>query len=107
MTSRVLLAAIPLALGLAWQEASPLAVFVAALVSIVPLVGLIGDSTERLAARLASLGIGPLLDAKQFRIEPLGAAEVADEPPLDAGLGRRGSPLLFANAAREILVNHC
>lgn len=62
MTSRVLLAAIPLALGLAWQEASPLAVFVAALVSIVPLVGLIGDSTERLAAKLGPT-LGGLLNS--------------------------------------------
>ena len=52
MSSRWLLVAVPCALGLAWQEAAPLAVFVAALVSIVPLVGLIGDATERLAARL-------------------------------------------------------
>ena len=52
MSSRWLLVAVPCALGLAWQEAAPLAVFAAALVSIVPLVGLIGDATERLAARL-------------------------------------------------------
>jgi hypothetical protein len=52
MKSRWLLAAVPLALVLAWQAAPPLAVFAAALVSIVPLVGLIGESTERLAARL-------------------------------------------------------
>jgi Ca2+:H+ antiporter len=52
MSRRWLLAAVPLALGLAWREAPPLAVFAAALVSIVPLVQLIGDATERLAARL-------------------------------------------------------
>jgi Ca2+:H+ antiporter len=52
MSSRWLLVAVPCALGMAWQEAAPLAVFVAALVSIVPLVGLMGDATERLAARL-------------------------------------------------------
>ena len=52
MTSRWLIAAVPVAFGLAWQDAPPLMVFAAALVSIVPLVGLIGDATERLAARL-------------------------------------------------------
>ena len=52
MNSRWLIAAVPVTLALAWREAPPLAVFVAALVSIVPLVGLIGTATERLAARL-------------------------------------------------------
>lgn len=52
MSSRWLLVAVPCALALAWQGAPPLAVFVTALVSIVPLVSLIGDATERLAARL-------------------------------------------------------
>jgi Ca2+:H+ antiporter len=52
MNSRWLIAAVPVALVLAWQEAPPLVVFVAALAAIVPLVGLIGDATERLAARL-------------------------------------------------------
>jgi Ca2+:H+ antiporter len=52
MNSRWLFPAVPIALALAWWEASPLAVFLAALVSIVPLVGMIGDATERLAARL-------------------------------------------------------
>jgi Ca2+:H+ antiporter len=52
MSSRWLITAVPVALALAWRDAPPLAVFFAALVSIVPLVGLIGDATERLAARL-------------------------------------------------------
>ena len=52
MTTRWLLVAVPIAFGLAWQDAPPLVVFAAALVSIVPLVGVIGDATERLAARL-------------------------------------------------------
>jgi len=47
-----LLLAVPLAVGLAWSGAAPLAVFAACLVAIVPLVGLIGDATERIAARL-------------------------------------------------------
>jgi Ca2+:H+ antiporter len=62
MTPRWLLIAVPVALGLAWQEAPPLAVFVASLVSIVPLVGLIGDATERLAARLGPT-VGGLLNS--------------------------------------------
>ena len=62
MKSRWLLAAVPLALVLAWQAAPPLAVFAAALVSIVPLVGLIGESTERLAARLGP-PLGGLLNS--------------------------------------------
>jgi len=62
MSGRWLLAAVPLALGLAWQEAPPLAVFAAALVAIIPLVGLIGDATERLAARLGPT-LGGLLNS--------------------------------------------
>jgi Ca2+:H+ antiporter len=62
MTARWLLLAVPLALGLAWRDAPPLAVFAAALVSIVPLVGLIGDATERIAARLGPT-LGGLLNS--------------------------------------------
>jgi len=62
MTKRWLLAAVPLALGLAWIDAPPLAVFTAALVAILPLVGLIGDATERLAARLGPT-VGGLLSS--------------------------------------------
>jgi len=62
MSGRWLLAAVPLALGLAWQEAPPLAVFAAALIAIIPLVGLIGDATERLAARLGPT-LGGLLNS--------------------------------------------
>ena len=51
MTARWFLAAVPLAVGLAWFEAPPIAVSIAALAAIVPLVGLIGDATEHLAAR--------------------------------------------------------
>lgn len=62
MNGRVLLAAVPLALGLAWRGAPPVMVFVAALVAIVPLVGLIGTATERLAARLGPT-LGGLLNS--------------------------------------------
>lgn len=57
-----LLGAVPLCLVLAWQEAPSLAVFVTSLVAIVPLVGLIGDATERLAARLGPT-VGGLLNS--------------------------------------------
>lgn len=62
MTTRWLLAAVPVAIGLSWQEAPPAAVFIACLVSIVPLVGMIGDATERLAARLGPT-LGGLLNS--------------------------------------------
>jgi Ca2+:H+ antiporter len=62
MTNRWLLAAVPLTLGMAWTETPPLVVFAAALVSILPLVGLIGDATERLAARLGPT-VGGLLSS--------------------------------------------
>ena len=60
MTGRWLLAAVPLAVGLSWQAAPPPLVFLAALVAIVPLVGLMGDATERLAARLGPTAGGLL-----------------------------------------------
>ena len=62
MKNRWLLAAVPVAFALTWQDAPPLAVFFAALVSIVPLVGLIGDATERLASRLGPT-VGGLLNS--------------------------------------------
>ncbi|MFM7206499.1 MAG: calcium/proton exchanger [Planctomycetaceae bacterium] len=62
MNTRWLLVAVPLALGLAWRGAPSVAVFAAALVSIVPLVGLIGDATERIAARLGPT-LGGLLNS--------------------------------------------
>lgn len=52
MNGRWLLLAVPLACGLAWRDAQAPAVFAAALVAIVPLVGVIGTATERLASRL-------------------------------------------------------
>ena len=61
-TRRWLLVAVPLACGLAWWGAHPLLVFGASLAAIVPLVGVMGDATERLAARLGT-GIGGLLNA--------------------------------------------
>ena len=40
MKNRWLIAAVPITFALTWRDAPPLAVFFAALVSIVPLVGL-------------------------------------------------------------------
>ena len=62
MKSFWLLAAVPLALGLSWNDAPPTLVFCASLAAIVPLVGLIGDATERLAAKLGPTA-GGLLNA--------------------------------------------
>lgn len=59
---RWMLAAVPLACGLAWWDAHPLVVFCASLAAIVPLVGVMGDATERLASRLGA-GVGGLLNA--------------------------------------------
>jgi len=96
MTSRLLLAAVPLALGLAWREAPPLAVFVAALVAIVPLVGLIGDSTERLAARLGPT-LGGLLNSTLNNLPELIIGGVA----LANGL----APVVKASLTGAILAN--
>jgi Ca2+:H+ antiporter len=59
---RWMLAAVPLAYGLAWWGAHPLVVFCASLAAIVALVGVMGAATERLAARLGA-GVGGLLNA--------------------------------------------
>lgn len=98
MTSRRswLLAAVPLCLGLAWREAPPLAAFVAALVSIVPLVGLIGDATERLAARLGPT-VGGLLNSTLNNLPELIIGGVA----LANGL----APVVKASLTGAILAN--
>lgn len=59
---RVLLAFLPLALLGQWLEWGGLLVFAFAGLAIVPLAGLMGEATERLAARLGS-GAGGLLNA--------------------------------------------
>jgi len=91
-----LLAAVPLALGLAWQEAPPLAVFSASLVSIVPLVGLIGDATERIAARLGPT-VGGLLNSTLNNLPELIIGGVA----LANGL----APVVKASLTGAILAN--
>jgi Ca2+:H+ antiporter len=60
MTARWLLAFVPLAIALAWLDVPPSFVCAAALAAIVPLVGLIGDATEHLAARQGPVAGGLL-----------------------------------------------
>lgn len=57
-----LLGAVPLACILEWCGAHPIVIFFAALAAIVPLVGVMGDATERLAAKLGA-GVGGLVNA--------------------------------------------
>jgi len=57
-----LLVSVPVALALAWSGSHPTIVFCTSLVAIVPLVGLMGDATERLAAKLGAT-IGGLLNS--------------------------------------------
>lgn len=96
MTPRWLIAAVPLALALAWYEAPTAAVFAAALVAIIPLVGLIGDSTERLAARLGPT-LGGLLNSTLNNLPELIIGGVA----LSNGL----APVVKASLTGAILAN--
>ena len=57
-----LLILFPVALVLEWTHAPPVAVFAASAVAIIPLAGLMGRSTEKLADRLGE-GLGGLLNA--------------------------------------------
>ncbi|NQW47324.1 MAG: hypothetical protein HQ464_06095 [Planctomycetes bacterium] len=57
-----LLVAVPLAIGLEWSDAHPTVVFCASLVAILPLVGIMGTATERLASKLGPT-IGGLLNS--------------------------------------------
>jgi Ca2+:H+ antiporter len=58
----ILLLAVPLTLGLRFGGGGPILVFLAACLAIIPLAGLMGEATERLAERLGP-GIGGLLNA--------------------------------------------
>lgn len=62
MKQSLLIGLVPLAMVLAWSDANPTLVFCVALASIVPLVGMMGDATERLAAKLGP-SAGGLLNA--------------------------------------------
>jgi Ca2+:H+ antiporter len=55
-----MLVAVPVAVGLEFAHASPLAIFVAACLAIIPLAGLMGRATEHLAERTGE-GLGGLL----------------------------------------------
>jgi Ca2+:H+ antiporter len=55
-----LLVAVPVAIGLEFAHASPLVIFVAACLAIIPLAGLMGRATEHLAERTGE-GLGGLL----------------------------------------------
>ena len=58
----LLLALVPLAILAAWLHWSPVAVFALAGLAIVPLAGLLGESTQQLASRFGA-GVGGLLNA--------------------------------------------
>jgi Ca2+:H+ antiporter len=52
MSLRFLLIFAPIALGLDWGGAHPIAVFLASALAIVPLAGLVGEATENFAGYL-------------------------------------------------------
>ena len=58
----LLLVFLPVALALQWMHGSPVAVFLASAVAIVPLAGLMGKATEHLAEQMGE-GLGGLLSA--------------------------------------------
>ncbi|HXX75894.1 MAG TPA: cation transporter, partial [Nitrospiraceae bacterium] len=62
MTLNLLLVCIPLAVGLDWYGASPIAIFIASALAIVPLAGLMGQATEQLSIYVGAT-IGGLLSA--------------------------------------------
>jgi Ca2+:H+ antiporter len=59
---KLLLVFVPLAVIAEWLHWGGIAVFVCACIAIIPLAGIMGEATERLAARLGA-GIGGLLNA--------------------------------------------
>lgn len=62
MSLNLLLVCIPLAVGLDWYGASPIAIFIASALAIVPLAGLMGQATEQLSIYVGAT-IGGLLSA--------------------------------------------
>jgi len=60
--SLLLLLGIPLSVVLRWQQGSPLLIFVAACLAMLPLAGLMGQATEQLAERTGPT-VGGLLNA--------------------------------------------
>ena len=59
---QLLLVFVPLAAIADWRHAQPLVVFAFAALAIIPLAGLMGEATEKLASRLGA-GLGGLLNA--------------------------------------------
>jgi Ca2+:H+ antiporter len=57
-----LLALVPLALVLEWSHADPLLIFITSALAIIPLAGLMGEATEKLAHHVGA-GLGGLLNA--------------------------------------------
>ena len=58
----LLLLAVPVAIGLHFAHSSPLIVFIAAAVAIIPLAGVLGEATESLSAHSGPL-VGGFLNA--------------------------------------------
>ena len=58
----LLLALVPLTLGLEWGHADPLVIFITSGLAIIPLAGLMGEATEKLAQHVGA-GVGGLLNA--------------------------------------------
>jgi len=58
----VLLALVPLALMFEWSHADPRLIFIASALAIIPLAGLMGEATEKLAHHVGA-GLGGLLNA--------------------------------------------
>ncbi|NBW87179.1 MAG: calcium/proton exchanger, partial [Planctomycetia bacterium] len=91
-----LLLCVPAALLVQWLEGNPLLIFVLSLTAIVPLVEVMGDTTEQLAARLGPT-IGGLLNAT-----------LANAPELIIGcvaLSNGLAPVVKASLTGSILVN--
>lgn len=70
MHASKLLVAVPIALLLEWLEMPPLLVFIASVVAILPLVGLMGHATEVLAAKLGPT-VGGLLNSTLINLPEL------------------------------------
>jgi len=62
MSLNLLLVCIPLAVGLDWYDANPIAIFIASALAIVPLAGLMGQATEELSIYVGAT-IGGLMSA--------------------------------------------
>ncbi|NDH94484.1 MAG: calcium/proton exchanger [Planctomycetia bacterium] len=96
MKTRWLMPIVFVAIGLQFFGGQPLAVFVASLVAIVPLVELMGTATERLARRLGAV-VGGLLNSTLSNAPEL----IIGMAALHNGLGR----VVKASLTGSIMVN--